>query len=224
MIRFLIGRKGAMAQTFDAEGNRIPVTTIDTSDCYIVDIKKNLLNGGVYLVVGSLKCKAVKKPIKGILDRAGITTPLRYFREFPLGSSASDIQTENGKKRIVAGEVTYTVGDVITPPNLFKVGDLVNIAGTSKGKGFQGVVKRHGFRGGPRTHGQSDRERAPGSLGQTTTPGRVYKGKRMAGRMGNDRVTIRNLRVVSVSETGITVKGLIPGCKNGVVEIISKTA
>jgi large subunit ribosomal protein L3 len=101
----------------------------------------------------------------------------------------------------------------------FNIGDKVDISGTSKGKGFQGVVKRHHFAGGPRTHGQSDRERAPGSIGQTTTPGRVYKGKRMAGRMGSKRVTIKNLEVIKVDKNGLIVKGLVPGAIDSLLEI-----
>ena len=104
---------------------------------------------------------------------------------------------------------------------VLKVGDLVKVAGVSKGKGFAGVVKRHGFAGGPRTHGQSDRERAPGSSGSTTTPGRVYKGKRRAGRMGGERVTIKNLEIVEVDgqKNLFWIKGSVPGNKNGLVEI-----
>ncbi|MCX7996328.1 MAG: 50S ribosomal protein L3 [Patescibacteria group bacterium] len=224
MLRYLIGKKGQMSQTFDNEGKRIPVTTIETGDCYIVDIKKNPLNGRVYFVLGFQKAKHVTKPIKGILDKAGIPVALRCFREYPAGDSISDIVTEGNKKMVTAGEFTYRVGDKISASDLFKEGDVINVTGTSKGKGFQGVVKRHNFRGGPRTHGQSDRERAPGSLGQTTTPGKVYKGKRMAGRMGNERITVRNLVVISVSGTEMTVKGLVPGFKNAVLEITNKTA
>lgn len=110
-------------------------------------------------------------------------------------------------------------GDVIKVAEILKPGDVVDITGVSKGKGFAGVVKRHHFKGGPRTHGQSDRERAPGSIGQTTTPGRVYKGKRMAGRMGQDQVTVKNLKVVDVLEGKIFIKGLVPGGKNNLLAI-----
>ena len=103
------------------------------------------------------------------------------------------------------------IGSVIQPSSVFKPGDIIDVIGVSKGKGFAGVVKRHHFKGGPRTHGQSDRERAPGSIGQTTTPGRVYKGKRMAGRMGGDIVTIRNLQVVDVTDESLIIKGLVSG-------------
>ncbi|MBI1982210.1 MAG: 50S ribosomal protein L3 [Candidatus Levybacteria bacterium] len=111
------------------------------------------------------------------------------------------------------------VKDALKALEVFKPGDIVDVIGVSKGKGFAGVVKRHHFKGGPRTHGQSDRERAPGSIGQTTTPGRVYKGKRMAGRMGHERVTIKNLQVIDVSEDKILIKGLVPGPKNSLVMV-----
>src|SRR5690606_18830189 len=117
-------------------------------------------------------------------------------------------------------EESLKPGTEVKPALFFQKGDEVKVTGTSKGKGFQGVVKRHGFAGGPRTHGQSDRERAPGSIGQTTTPGRVYKGKRMAGRMGGDTVTVRGLRVTEVTEEGIYVTGVIPGSKGSLVQII----
>lgn len=128
---------------------------------------------------------------------------------------------EDGKKGIQVGEAKLFIGEEVKPDIFFKAGDMVTITGTSKGKGFQGVVKRHGFAGGPKTHGQSDRWRAPGSAGQSTTPGRIYKGKRMAGRMGSDRITVQNLKVIKVDETGITVKGVVPGHTHGLIEIIS---
>lgn len=107
-----------------------------------------------------------------------------------------------------------SVGDVIKASDIFKPGDVINVTGISKGKGYAGGVKRYHFKGGPRTHGQSDRERAPGSIGSTTTPGRVYKGKRMAGRMGHERITVKNLQVVFVDDNNILVKGLVPGGRN----------
>lgn len=135
------------------------------------------------------------------------------------------IQLGFGKKRQlrevrVFDETTLpSVGDLLKATAVFKPGDVVDVIGTSKGKGYAGVVKRHHFKGGPRTHGQSDRERAPGAIGSTTTPGRVYKGKRMAGRMGQDRVTIKNLQVVSVDDNYLLVKGLVPGSLNSLVMI-----
>jgi hypothetical protein len=106
------------------------------------------------------------------------------------------------------------VGDVIKASEVFKSGDVINVTGISKGKGYAGGVKRHHFKGGPRTHGQSDRERAPGAIGSTTTPGRVYRGKRMAGKMGNEQVTVKNIRIVAVDDNFILVKGLVPGGRN----------
>lgn len=116
-------------------------------------------------------------------------------------------------------EPEYKVGDIISASDIFNKGDVISVSGTSKGKGFAGVVKRWGFAGGPRTHGQSDRERAPGSIGQTTTPGRVFKGKKMAGRMGGERVTVKNLQVISVNpETNeIEILGPVPGIKEGLL-------
>lgn len=116
-------------------------------------------------------------------------------------------------------ESMLKIGDKITAKQVFKAGDVVDVVGISKGKGFSGVVKRHHFKGGPRTHGQSDRERAPGSIGQTTTPGRVYKGKRMAGRMGHERVTVKNLRIVEISDDLLLVKGLVPGSRHTLLMI-----
>ena len=124
--------------------------------------------------------------------------------------------------REVRTEETMEAGTEIKVEDVLKSGDMVDVAGITKGHGFTGVVKRYGFAGGPRTHGQSDRERAPGSSGSTTTPGRVYKGKRRAGRMGNDRVKVRNLEVLEIEPEKrlITVKGAVPGAKNGLVEVI----
>lgn len=118
-------------------------------------------------------------------------------------------------------ETTLKIGDAVNIQDVFNLGDTVKITGLSRGKGFTGVVKRHHFKGGPRTHGQSDRERAPGSIGQTTTPGRVYKGKRMAGRSGGQRATIKNLKVIEIDNENnkLVVSGLVPGAKNGFLTI-----
>jgi len=129
--------------------------------------------------------------------------------------------------KIKEGDQSSAEGDLPKPDEvlkieeIFKPGDIVDVTGTSKGKGFAGVVKRHHFRGGPKTHGQSDRLRAPGSIGQTTTPGRVYKGKRMAGHMGQDKVTVKNLRIVDIDPANkkLYISGLIPGAKNSIVYI-----
>jgi len=146
----------------------------------------------------------------GILKKAGLEkNPPRFFREIRV------------RDNNVFEEGKYKVGEKLKVTDIFSVGDDVVVTGTSKGKGFQGVVKRHHFRGGPRTHGQSDRERAPGSIGQTTTPGRVYKGKRMAGRMGGNKITVKGLKVVSMdTENNImTLRGLVPGYRNSLLII-----
>jgi large subunit ribosomal protein L3 len=218
MSGFILGEKIKQEQFFEESGERIPVTHIRTSPCYFIDVKWPKKHGYLAVLLGFGQTKNIKKPVLGQLKKAGIKTPLRFFKEFRLDSKGEIIE-KDGKKGIKIGEKEIFIGDQITPSLFFQKGDLVNITGQSKGKGFQGVVKRHHFKGGPRTHGQSDRERAPGSIGQTTTPGRVYKGKRMAGRMGGERTTIKNLKVIEVKEEGLIVKGLVPGAKGGLLEI-----
>ena len=141
------------------------------------------------------------------------------------GYSAIALGIKNRKKLFVketkfdpsASSGPLAVGQILKAQEIFKPGDIVNVIGISKGKGYAGVVKRYHFKGGPKTHGQSDRHRAPGSIGSSTTPGRVYKGKRMAGRMGQDKVTVKNLQVVFVTDEEIFVKGLVPGHINSFV-------
>ena len=206
---------------FDSEGKRMPVTHISAAPCYLIDVKWTDVNGYAAVTLGIGTIKNIGKSVKGQLKKAGIEAPLRFLKEIRIDDFASSMQPieENGKKGLSMGETKLFVGDVVNPAAFFKAGDLVDVSGTSKGKGFQGVVKRHNFRGGPKTHGQSDRHRAPGSMGQTTTPGRVYRGKRMAGRMGGDRITVKNLPVIEVSENGMVLKGLIPGGTEGYIEV-----
>ncbi len=186
-------------------------------------MKDEAKHGYVAVKLGFQNARNIKKSVRGETEKAGIETPLRFLREFRLDKYGGVISAiEEGKKKgIQIGEAKIFVGDKLNPALLFQKGEKVDVSGTSKGKGFQGVVRRHGFAGGPKTHGQSDRWRAPGSIGQTTTPGRVYKGKRMAGRMGGVRVTIRGLKVVDVSEEGLSLRGLVPGPKKGLLEIKS---
>jgi large subunit ribosomal protein L3 len=202
MISSLLGTKMKQTQEFTADGKRIPVTFIQAGPCYITGIDTN---NRIQLGIGTKK--NITKATVGHLTKAGLTQKLRFLRTLPVQQMTEDLK----------------VGQEIKASEVFVEGEKVRVTGTSKGKGFAGVVKRHGFKGGPRTHGQSDRERAPGSIGQTTTPGRVYRGKRMAGRMGSDTVTLKGLQIVSVEpETNIVkVKGLIPGGVGSLV-IISK--
>ena len=203
MVNGILGRKIGMTQIFNENGETVPVTVIEAGPCVVTQIRTSDRDGyeAIQMGFGEIKPKRVKKPLKGHLKGAGRL--VRFLREV----STSDV-------------AAHTVGDVINV-DIFNSGEKVDIAGKSKGRGFAGVVKRHGFRGGPKTHGQSDRHRAPGSIGSGTTPGRVWKGMRMAGRMGNKRVTVQNLEVVSVDAEKhlLLVKGSVPGAKNGLVLI-----
>lgn len=218
MKGFILGLKSNQSQQFDEKGVRVSTTLVETSSCHLIDVKTPQKNGYLSVLLGFGVTKNIKKSQLGLTKKAGIKAPLRFFKEFRLDENFSLIEDGN-KKGVILGDKKLLIGEEVKPSLFFQKGDLVNVAGISKGKGFQGVVKRHGFAGGPRTHGQSDRERAPGSIGQTTTPGRVYKGKRMAGRMGGERKTIKNLKVVALTDTGLIIGGLVPGAKSGLLEI-----
>lgn len=223
MSGFSLGEKSAQSQTFSEDGKRVPTTFIKTNPCYMVSIKWPESHRYFAVTLGFGLTKNIKKSIKGQLEKAGIKTPLRFLKEFRLDKSKNQFSPieEDGKKGLSHGEVKVFVGEEIKPTLLFKKGDAVNVSGTSKGKGFQGVVKRHGFAGGPKTHGQSNRHRHPGSIGSTTTPGRVFRGKKMGGRMGQDRVTVKNLQVLEVTDGGLLIKGLVPGATTGLLEVRS---
>ncbi|HQY19759.1 MAG TPA: 50S ribosomal protein L3 [Ignavibacteria bacterium] len=200
----LLGKKIGMTTIFEGNGNMVPCTVIEAGPCYVTQIKSTETDGYNAIQIGfeDKKEKNSTKPVIGKFKK--INTPVqRYIKEI------RDHSTENLK-----------AGDVIKV-DIFKEGDTVKVSGVSIGKGFQGVVKRYGFAGGVRTHGQSDRERAPGSIGGSSYPSRVFKGQRMAGRMGNDRITVRNLKVVKVYSDSnlILIKGAVPGAISGLVEI-----
>lgn len=203
MIEGLLGKKIGMTQIFNERGEVIPVTVIEAGPCVVTQVRTKERDGyeAVQLGFGEVRPKALTRPEQGHLKLAG--RMVRHLREF----AADDIAQHN-------------IGDVITAA-IFKPGDKVDVTGTSKGKGFAGVVKRHGFAGGPATHGQSDRHRAPGSIGSGTTPGRVWKGTRMAGRMGGERVTVQRLEIVEVDPERhlLLVKGSVPGARNGLLMI-----
>lgn len=221
MAIFILGKKSISSQQFDKSGDRIPTTFIETTSCHLVSVATPEKRGYFSAKLGFFQTKNIKKPVKGELEKAGIKTPLRFLREFRLENFKDTVKLveEGDKKGLQIGEVKIFPGDVINPTLFVKADDLITVTGISKGKGFQGGVKRHGFKGRSHTHGASRDERAPGSIGMTTTPGRVFKGKRMAGRMGNDRVTIKNIRVIEVKENGILIKGLVTGAKGGLLEI-----
>ena len=208
MITALLGKKLGSSQSFDEKGKRIPVTMVLAGPNWITEVENQEGFKSIQLGFGDIK--NLSKAEIGHLKKAGLDKKLRFLRSF----TVSDI-AEN-----------ETPGAQVAVDSIFAPGDTIRVTGTSKGKGFAGVVKRHNFRGGPRSHGQSDRERSPGSIGQTTTPGRVYKGKRMAGRMGNERVTVRNLSIVAVDPVTqiLTIKGLVPGSINSLVIVAKEKA
>ncbi len=210
-IKSLVAKKIKQTQRFDEKNYRIPVTELEVGPCTVIQIKKTAVDGynSLQLGFGLKKDKSVTKPLQGHTKKAGIQKNPLVLKE---------IRVDNDE---VLGDIT--VGKTIKVDEIFSQGDTIDVTGISKGRGFTGVVKRHHFKGGPRTHGQSDRERAPGSIGQTTTPGRVYKGKRMAGRSGQNRITVKNLKVVEVNaeKNSMIIKGLVPGKPNSVL-IISK--
>jgi large subunit ribosomal protein L3 len=204
MLNAILGTKEKMGAIY-VEDTRVPVTWVKAGPCIVTQIKKIDSDGywAVQLGFGSKKIKNITKPLKGHLQKAIQISTLkdqtklpRYLREIRLNK-----------------EPEVKVGDQILASDLFKRGDLVAVTGISKGKGFAGVVKRWHFAGGPKTHGQSDRQRAPGSIGQGTTPGRVYKGKHMAGRMGGDTVTVKNLIITNIDSEGgrVAISGALPG-------------
>jgi len=203
MLKGLIGKKIGMTQIFNESGVAYPVTLIEAGPCYVTQIRRLESEGysAVQLGFGEVHPKHLSGGELGHLKGANLP-PLRFLREF------------STKTPEVA------IGDVVKA-DVFSVGEHVDVIGTSKGKGFAGAVKRYHFRGGPKTHGQSDRHRGPGSNSSGTTPGRVYKGSRRPGHMGDDRVTAQNLKVVLVDAERnlIGVYGAVPGAKGGMVII-----
>ncbi len=202
MIPGIIGKKVGMTQIFRDNGKAEAVTVVEAGPCSVIQIKTVAKEGYNAVQLGFGEAKRLKSPERGHLRGLGQFKHLREFRVDDIG----DIQVK-------------------VDVSLFKAGDLIDVTGVSKGKGFAGVVKRHGFAGGPKTHGQSDRHRHGGSIGATTSPGRVLKGTRMAGRMGNQRVTVRKLEVLKTDPARnlLLVKGAVPGAKNGLL-LITKSA
>ncbi len=204
MIKGLIGKKIGMTQVYDELGRVIPVTVLEAGPCVITQVKTSDRDGYNAIQVGLVESNVPKdfsKGERGHLDKNGIA-PMRHLSEFRL-TEASQVK--------VGDQVLATV---------FEKSDMLTVTGTSKGKGFQGVVRRYGFGGGRMTHG-SHHHRAPGSIGQCATPSRVFPGKKMPGQMGNKRVTVKNLEVVQIIEEKnlILVKGAVPGSKGGIVTI-----
>ena len=204
MFTGIIGRKIGVTQLFPESGEAVAVTAIQAGPSVVTQVKNQAKDGynaiQLGLVASEVKQSRLTSPERGHLQ--GIDN-VRYLREF----RTDDIGSINRGDKVDVG--------------FLKQGDLINVTGFSKGKGFAGVVKRHHFAGGPKTHGQTDRHRAPGSIGATTFPGRVFKGKRMAGHMGNKRVTARNIEVIQADPERnlLLVKGAVPGANGGLLII-----
>jgi len=213
----IIGKKIGMTSIFDANGANMACTIVQAGPCVVTQLKTMELDGYQSVQIG-FEDKAFKKSNKSEMGhlKKSKSSPKKIYKEFP----SFNIQNSDEEGNVLAKEIK--VGDVFTVEQLFKEGEFVDVSGKSKGKGFQGVVKRHGFRGvGDATHGQHNRMRAPGSIGAASYPARVFKGMRMAGRMGGERVTYQNLKVMKIlaDKNIILIKGAIPGPKNSYVEI-----
>ena len=204
-MKGIIGKKIGMTQIFDEKGNVIPVTVIETAGNVVTQVKTVETDGynSIQLGYGDVKTKHINKPLEGHFKKAGVENK-KHLREF----RTEDVQN-------------YKVGDEVKA-DIFAAGEKVDVQGTSKGKGFQGVIRRHGQHRGPMTHG-SMYHRRPGSMGQRSTPGRVFKGKKLPGHMGRVTVTIQNLEVVKVDtdKNVLLVKGRVPGAKGAILKVKS---
>ena len=202
----VLGTKLGMTQVWDENGKLVPVTVVQTGANVVTQIRSVETDGydAVQIAYGQIDPRKVSAPLKGHFEKAGVT-PRRHLAELRTSDAAE-----------------YTVGQEIDP-SIFEAGQKVDVVGTSKGKGTAGVMKRHGFAGVGASHGQHRNHRKPGSIGGASTPGRVFKGQRMAGRMGGDRTSVQNLTVhaVDVEKGLVLVKGAVPGPKGGLVLVRS---
>ena len=200
MLQGFLGKKIGMTQIFREDGIVVPVTVVEAGPCVVTQVKTKETNGYDAVQLGFGEVKRRNKPLSGHLKNSRLS---RYLREV----SADDTSE-------------FEVGQTLAV-DIFEAGEKVDVIGTSKGRGFAGVMKRWNFKGGPRTHGQSDRMRAPGSIGGGTTPGRVYKGLKMGGHMGNRRITVKGLEIIEIDTERnlLMIKGGIPGATNSLVQI-----
>lgn len=200
-MKFILGKKLEMSQVYDDEGRIIPVTLVQAGPCVVTDVKVSDKDGYDAVQLGFLPAKRLKAPQEGHLR--GLPK-LRHLKEFRVEAPVGEMKR----------------GDTVEAA-IFQPGDVVTVSGTSKGRGFQGVVKRHGFKGSPATHGHKDQHRMPGSIGAGGVQ-HVLKGRRMAGRMGDERVSVKNLKVVEVRDGGVlAIKGAVPGHRNALIEIVA---
>ena len=200
MLRAFLGKKIGMTQIYEEGGNVVPVTVIQAGPCFVTQIRTPETDGYEAVQIGFDEVKKLNKPRAGHVKNSKM---VRFLRE---------VKADNSTELVVGQQINV---------DIFAPGEFVDVIGKSKGKGFAGVMKRHGFAGGDRTHGQSDRMRAPGSIGGGTTPGRVYKGQKMSGHMGNVRITVKNLEVVQVDleRNLLIVKGAVPGGPNSLLTV-----
>ncbi len=208
MSKGLLGKKIGMTSIFGDDGAHYPCTVVEVAPNVVTQIRTEENDGytAVQLAIGEKKEKRTSKAMRGHFEASG-TSPKRYLREFEMSDKE------------------LSAGDTVSIEDVFEEGEIIDVSGTSKGKGFQGVVKRHGFRGvGDATHGQHNRQRAPGAIGAGSDPSRVFKGMRMGGRMGTDRVTVKNLTILRImsEQNAVLIGGAIPGPKNGLVELRKK--
>ena len=200
----ILGRKLGMTQIFDEQGRSIPVTVVEAGPCNVVAVKILDADGytAVSLSFGDTKPSKLNRPRRGVFEKRGLE-PKRWIREFRVGDTDG-----------------FEVGGVVSV-ELFEAGDVVDVTGRSKGKGFAGVIKRHHFGGGPASHGASKFHREPGSGGASSYPGHIFKGKTMPGRMGGERVTVKNLSVAGVDPENnlLLIRGAVPGPRNGLLMI-----
>lgn len=211
MVSKLVGKKLGMTQVFNAKGEIVPVTIVQIDDTIVIDKKTIERDGYVALKLGAFDVKKPKKMPKAL---KGIFKNEEKKLDLPFKSILCEVRMTEAEAE------KFNIGDVIKVDSVFKEGDLIDVAGVSKGKGTQGVMKRHGFSGGPSSHG-SMMHRAPGSIGSSTYPARVFKNMKMAGRMGCDNVTIMNLLVekIDIENKYVLIKGAVPGANNGYIEI-----
>jgi large subunit ribosomal protein L3 len=198
-MKFILGRKIEMSQVYRPDGTVVPVTLVEAGPCVVTQVKTDDRDGYTAVQLGFMPRRTISKPQQGHLKDLPAFSVLREFR----------VEKTPELKR----------GDAVDAA-VFTPGDVIHVSGTSKGRGFQGVVKRHGFHGQKATHGHKDQLRAPGSIGAGGIQ-HVFKGTRMAGRMGDERITVQNLEVVEVRGGVIAIKGAVPGARNSVIEIVS---
>ncbi len=198
-MKFILAKKLEMSQVYDTAGNVIPVTLLEAGPCYVTQVKGKEKDGYTAVQLGFGVAKRLTKPLAG------------HLKDLPKLSCIVEFR--------LAAESEMKRGDVIEA-SAFVPGDMIHVTGTSKGKGFQGVVRRHGFHGHPTSHGHKDQERASGSIG-AGGPQHVFKGRRMPGHMGHEQITVQNLAVVEVRGGILAVKGAVPGPRNGIIQIVS---